>query len=232
MKKVAIWVGIGLACVVGLAILVKLAGGSGPTTDAATVNTKVKDVSATNDIILGDPKATITIYEYSDFQCPACAAFNPTINQILDNYNGQVKVVYRFFPLTNIHKNSHIAGQAGYAAWKLGKFSEMKDELFTNQADWENLSDPRDSFVEYAKSVGMDPVKFKELMNSDEAKNVVNTGEAEALAMGLNSTPSLFIDKKQFAPSDFNTVKSLIDNELKSPSSDKPLASPTTAPLQ
>lgn len=221
MKKVALWGGIVIACIAGLAILVKLAQTSGPSVEPV-VNQNLKPVSS-NDMVLGDPNAKVVIYEYADFQCPACAAYNPIVNQVLAQYDGKVKVVYRHFPLKNIHSNAVIAGQAGYAAWKLDKFEEMKNELFNKQGDWEALDDPRSVFVEYAQGLGMDPVKFEELMNSPEAKKAVEDSEREAIALGLNSTPSFFIGNKQFSPSGIEGFKTLIDAELSGEVTQKPL---------
>lgn len=221
MKKVALWGGIIIACIAGLAILVKLAQTSGPSAEPV-VNQNLKPVSS-NDIVLGNPSAKVVIYEYADFQCPACATYNPIVNQILAEYDGKVKVVYRNFPLKNIHSNAVIAGQAGYAAWKLGKFEDMKNELFNKQGDWEALDDPRSVFVEYAKSLGMDPAKFEDLMNSPEAKKAIEDSEREAIALGINSTPSFFIGNKQFSPGGIEGFKTLIDAELSGEVTQRPL---------
>jgi len=153
-KKIAIWGAIVAACVAGLAGLVYLADKSGSSNSTPVETANFPGVSE-NDIIVGDPKAQIIITEYADFQCPACASQNPNINRILSEYDGKVKIVYRFFPLRGIHKNALISGQAGYAAWKLEKFSEMKDMLYDKQADWENLGDPKEVFEVYAKEIGL-----------------------------------------------------------------------------
>ncbi len=142
------------------------------------------------------------------------------VNKVLEDYKGKIKLVYRFFPLRSIHKNALIAGQAGYAAWKLGKFAEMKDMLFSNQQDWESLSDPRQVFEGYASSIGLNAEKFRKIMNSDEAKNVVLAGENEATSLGLVSTPSFFIGNKQFVPSGYDDFKKPIDQQLQG---EKPL---------
>ena len=172
LKKILIWGVIALASVAGLGGLVYLVDKSGSTNPAPVEVANFPQVKE-NDIIVGDPKAKVTITEYSDFQCPACASYNPALNSILDEYKGKVKLVYRFFPLRGIHKNGLISSQAGYAAQKLGKFSEMKDLLFENQADWENLGDPREVFEGYATSIELDAKKFREIMDSDEAKKAV-----------------------------------------------------------
>lgn len=233
MKKVALWGGVIIACIAGLAILVQLANKQGPTAEPV-VKENLKAVSA-NDIVLGNPQAKIVVYEYADFQCPACASYNPIINQLLSEYDGKVKVVYRFFPLTGIHQNALISGQAGYAAWKLGKFKEMKDLLFSKQKDWEELKDPTEVFTSYAQIAGMDEAKFLEIMNSDEAKNAVKAGETEAISLGLNSTPSFFVGNKQIAPNGLAGFKTLIDSELGSAGSSSNTeitAKPTTKPLR
>lgn len=222
-KKLMIWGGIILVCIVGLFGLVTLAQRSGPPAEPVT-NEKLKEVSTENDIIMGNPKAKVTIIEYADFQCPACASYNTIVEQILSTYPDQVRVVYRFFPIDSIHKNAISSAEAAYAAWKLGKFVEMKDELFNNQANWENMDNAKDEFVKYATSIGLDEAKFTELMNSKEAEKAVRAGQADALAIGLNATPTFFVGNKQVSATGFDDFKTLIDQELG--------AKPTTAPLQ
>lgn len=214
IKKAAIWAGIGALCIAGLAGLVMLAGKTTSVSVTPTVNPKFPKVSSA-DIVLGDPKAKITVTEYSDFQCPTCAAYNPIVNKLLIDYKGKVKYAYRFFPLISIHKNAQISAQAGFAANKLGKFDEMKDVLFDKQADWESISDPRDTFIGYAKDLGLNPDNFKSIMNSDEAKNAVLAGETQALGIGLNSTPTFFVGNLNVPLAGEDGLKQVIDQELK-----------------
>lgn len=228
IKKVAIWAGIIIACVAGLAILVKVAGNSGPTTEPV-IKENLKAISE-DDIVMGDPKAKVEIIEYADFQCPSCAAYNPTVKQLLAEYDGRIKIAHRNFPLRNIHKNAVISGRAAYAAWKLGKFEEMKDLLYDNQAEWENEGDPKEIFIGYAKKISLDEVKFEEIMNSKEAEDAVLNDETEAIALGLNSTPTFFLGKKQIQARTIEDFKQLIDEELKNSGSE--VAKPTTQPLQ
>ena len=226
-KKIAMWGAIIGVSILGLAGLVLIADKSTSTTNTPIENANLPKVTG-SDIVLGNKEAKVTITEYSDFQCPACASYNPTINRIIEE-NPDVKVVYRFFPLRGIHKNALISGQAGYAANKLGKFSEMKDLLFVNQADWENLADPKEIFEGYASSIGLDVEKFSTIMNSEEAKKAVEDGEKEAIGLGLNSTPSFFIGNKKFSASTYDEFKKLIDEELKNSGSE---TKPTVKPLQ
>ncbi|MBI2051386.1 thioredoxin domain-containing protein [Candidatus Roizmanbacteria bacterium] len=212
-KKMTVWGGILLLCIVGLAGLVMFAGKS-TSTNQTPVELSTLPAPKSTDIIVGDKNAKVVITEYADFQCPACAANNPITNRVLEEYKGKVKLVYRFFPLRGIHKNALISAQAAYASWRLGKFEEMKDMLYENQSSWENLGDPSETFVNYAKDLGLNENEFKALMTSDEAKKAVESGEKESLGLGLNSTPSFFIGNKRFQLQGFDGFKKVIDEEL------------------
>ncbi|MBP9716686.1 MAG: DsbA family protein [Candidatus Levybacteria bacterium] len=225
LKKIMMWGAILGVSILGLAGLVLIADKSTSTTETPIENANLPKMTE-NDIVVGERNAKVTITEYADFQCPACASYNPTLNRIVEE-NPDVKVIYRFFPLRGIHKNALISGQAGYAAHKLGNFSEMKDLLYANQADWENLGDPKEIFEGYASSIGLDVEEFRTIMNSEEAKKAVEDGEKEAIGLGLNSTPSFFIGNKQFSASTYDEFKKLIDEELKNSG-----AKPTVKPLQ
>ena len=144
-------------------------------------------------------------------------------------YPDNVRVVYRIFPIDSIHKNAQISAQAAWAAWKMDKFSEMKDELYLNQSSWESLDDPREEYIKYAGSIGLDETQFTELMNSKEAENYVIAQRAEAISLGLNATPTFFIDKQQLSVRTFEDFKALIDARLEG---DQTQFQPTTAPLQ
>lgn len=212
-KKIALWSGIIAICVTGLAALAIYADKNVSTTNVAVENSNLPKVSE-KDIVIGDKEAKVTITEYADLQCPACAAVNPLTNRVLEEYKGKVKFAYRFFPLRGIHKNAFISGQAAYSAHKLGKFSEMKDLLYEKQPEWEALGDPKEIFESYASSIGLDTEEFGKIMNSDEAKDAVIAGETEALGLGLNSTPTFFIGNKQFSPAGYEGFKKVIDEEL------------------
>lgn len=212
-KKIAIWGAIIAVSIAGLAGLVMLADRSSSSNQAPVESANFPKVSD-KDIILGDKEAKVTITEYADFQCPACASYNPVTNRLLEEYKGKAKLVYRFLPLKSIHKNALISGQAAYASYKLGKFSEMKDLLYDKQADWESLADPREIFEGYGLTIGLDIEKFRTIMNSDGAKNAVEAGEAEALGLGLNSTPSFFIGNKRIQPQGYDAFKKVIDEEI------------------
>jgi protein-disulfide isomerase len=86
------------------------------------------------DHALGPETARLTILEYSDFQCPACASYAPVMTQVLAKYPEDVRLVYRNFPLNQIHPNAYEAALAAEAAGKQGKFWDMHDLLFANHS--------------------------------------------------------------------------------------------------
>lgn len=80
--------------------------------------------------VTGPSDAKVTVIEFSDFQCPFCVRAYPTVKQIINDYKGQVKFVYRNFPLTQIHPDAQKAAEAGLCAADQGKFWEMHDKMF------------------------------------------------------------------------------------------------------
>lgn len=212
IKKYSMWVGAVTAIVLGIGGLVMLVNSSSSTSSNQKVS--IAPVSK-KDITKGNLKAKVTVIEYADFQCPACAIYNPIVNQILVEYSDKILYVYRMFPLTNIHPNAHISAQAAYAAYKQGKFFEIKDLLFENQTEWDKSSDPTGIFNDYAKELKLDLAKFQKDLKSQEAKNYVNDSENKALSEGMNSTPTFIVNGVKIQnPQGYDEFKKLIDNEL------------------
>ncbi|MBI4037080.1 thioredoxin domain-containing protein [Candidatus Daviesbacteria bacterium] len=137
--------------------------------------------------------AKVTMVEFSDFQCPACAAVEPTIRQMLADYQGKINFVYRHFPLPQ-HQNAVKAALAAEAAGVQGKFWPMHDKLFDAQKEWENSGSADDLFVNYAKDLGLDSEKFKLSLEDNKLADKIKRDEADGTAAGVNSTPTFFVD--------------------------------------
>ncbi|MCC6404981.1 MAG: thioredoxin domain-containing protein [Candidatus Yanofskybacteria bacterium] len=146
----------------------------------------------------GPADAPVTLVEYSDFQCPACGAFAPVVDNLLKDPDlvGKVRFVYRYFPLTSIHANAQLSSQAAYAAGLQGKFWEMHDLLFKNQTTWQGKSSAgaRDTFVEYARTIGLNALAFTTAMDSAAAAARVKADFDGGLQSGVNSTPTFFVN--------------------------------------
>lgn len=215
-KKIGLWATVGIVIVlgiVGLAWLVNSPSTSQTSSITAPAPSK-KDI-----FTKGNPKAKVVLTEYGDFQCPACKSYHENVMRPLLNEMGdEIYFVYRYFPLVNIHRNAQISAQAGYAAYKQGKFWEMYDALYENQTDWAEGTDARSVFVNYAQKIGLDTNKFLKDMESSEAKKFVDDSVADANSIGLQSTPSFFINGKKMASvntyEEFkNQIKEAISNE-------------------
>jgi protein-disulfide isomerase len=136
--------------------------------------------------------ARVTIYEFSDFQCPHCKTAAPLLKKIVEESNGKVKVVFKQYPLLG-HPKARDASKATIAADKQGKFWEMHDLLFKSQDDLQtaNLDD-------YAKKLGLDLKRFKADMQSKETDKKIDADIAEGHAAGVDATPSIYVNDRRF----------------------------------
>lgn len=211
LKKLGLWGGLAVlvaGAILALAIFVN----SSPSTNTSTPNANIP-ASTNFDFEKGPKTSKATLIEYGDFQCPACAAAEPMIEQLLKD-EPNLHFVYRYFPLENIHQNAEVSARSGYAANVQGKFSEMKSMLFENQQDWAESTNAQSIFVSYAQKLGLDTNKFLSDMNSDAAKKFVADSLNQAVSAGLDSTPSFFLNGKRINPTSYDDLKKQIDNAL------------------
>ena len=137
----------------------------------------------------GDPKASIIILEFSDFQCPYCQSVEPTLKSLLAKYEGRVSLSYRDFPLRDIHSQSQMAAEAGRCAGEQGKFWEFHDLLFAHQ----NKLSQEDLF-EQASILNLDNKQFAACLNSGKYKAQIEEDLQLGLRSGLNGTPGFIIN--------------------------------------
>ncbi len=165
----------------------------------------------------GPKDAKVTIVEYSDFQCPFCARVYATLeNDVLKDYGDKVRFVFKNFPLTSIHPWAGDAALASECAFQQGndKFWAMYNGLFSKQSDItrENL---KDRAGDIARDAGLDVARFQECVDGKKAQDAVDADVHEAAALGVNSTPTFFVNGRRLsgalAPAD---LKQAIDREL------------------
>lgn len=183
---------------------VVLFGGGGDKTPVAPIEDHVK----------GGETAIVSIVEYSDFQCPACAAYYPAVKQLLEEFDGQVSFSYKHFPLNRIHINADLAARATEAAGLQGKFWEMHDMIFENQKTWSDVS-AKKIFVGYAEELGIDTDKFKDDLSSKEVRKKVQNDYDEGIELGVSSTPSFFFNGEKIEnPQTYEEFKALIQTAV------------------
>lgn len=158
--------------------------------------------------------AKVTLVEFGDYECPACAIYSPFIKQLLSEFSGQMNYVFRNYPLPQ-HKNALISSYAVESAGLQGKFWEMHEKVFLTQSDWANLTDPTDVFIGFAKELGLNTDKFISDLSSPEMTNKVKNDTADGNAVGLSETPTFYINgQKVSLTGSFDQLKSLIQAEI------------------
>jgi protein-disulfide isomerase len=160
------------------------------------VSTATVEVSDT-DHVRGAVGAKATLVEFGDFQCPACGAYEPLVRKVLADHKDTLAVVFRHFPLTQIHQNALLAAKASEAAGLQGKFWEMHDMLYDKQGEWSATLNARDFMISYAKVLKLDTQKFSTDLGSDAIEKKVLAEYQEGVKLGLMGTPTFFLNGKQ-----------------------------------
>lgn len=146
-----------------------------------------------NDHIKGTENAKITLIEYADFECPFCARAYQSLASLLPKYGKDVRLVYRHFPLTDMHPDAQPAAEASEAAHAEGKFWEMHDAIFEGQDD---LSD--EAIIAMAEDIGLDSATFQDAWQSGKFAQRVESDAATGSQAGVHRTPTFFINGVQF----------------------------------
>lgn len=167
-------------------------------TSGNSPKTNLVQISVDDDPLLGNPNAPITIIEYGDFQCPFCLRFHEqTLPELKTNYieTGKVNLVWKDFPIQNIHQNAIATSLAGECADDQGVFWELHDKFFAEQGIWQSL--PTDiaiiDFKRYADELGMDVNSFNDCLDSEKYLQEVANDYDEGLNYGVSGTPAFFI---------------------------------------
>lgn len=166
---------------------------------------------------LGAPNAAVTIEEFADFQCSTCAAIHPVVQEIRAAYGDRARIIFRQFPLSiPAHDKAYNAAVAAEAAGMQGKFWEMQNLLFSNQQGWGRSPNYRKLFEEYAQRIGLDVQKFSNDMIGIPAKNRVDADLQRGRSLGVNSTPTFYINGKPLSSQNMTVegMRRVIDVEL------------------
>jgi len=160
--------------------------------------------------IKGAKDALVTIVQFSDFQCPFCSRVEPTVSQVMKEYQGKVRVAWRDLPLP-FHPNAMPAAIAARAAGDQGKFWEMHDKIFADQAHMD-----RETYEKYAQELGLNMGKFKAALDGQKGKEAIEADAAAGNKIGARGTPAFFINGKFLSGAQpFESFKAKIDEELK-----------------
>lgn len=197
--------GVVVAAIIGMIIMFSMTNDNGDSTSktntnsAAVADTNTAAPSAPAPVVVdveekdgdhvrGDKNAAVTLIEYSDFECPFCSRFVPTVEQVLEEYDGKVKLIYRHFPLS-FHENAQKAAEASECAADQDKFWEMHDLIF---ADQDNMTVA--DLKAHAATLGLNTSTFDSCLDSGEKASDVTDDFNEGAALGVQGTPATFVN--------------------------------------
>lgn len=145
------------------------------------------------DHVLGPEKASVTLVEYGDYECPFCARAHGVLAQVLEHVREEARFAYRHFPLSQMHPHAQRAAQAAEAAAAQGRFWEMHHTLYEHQ-DALDLED----LLEYAEALDLDVVRFAAELREEVHLPHVRADFRSGVRSGVNGTPTFFINEERF----------------------------------
>jgi protein-disulfide isomerase len=170
---------------------------------------KVYNVPIGTSATKGPKNAPVTVVEFSDFQCPYCARFAPTVKEVLKAYPNDVQFVYKDYPLS-FHKQAKNAAKAARAAGEQGKFWEMHDLIFEKYSTVNEVM-----FKEFATKLNLDMDKFVADFSGNKYDSLIQQDINLARKLGVTGTPTLFMNGKRMQGRSFDVFKVAIDGYLK-----------------
>jgi protein-disulfide isomerase len=157
----------------------------------------------------GKQDAAVTVVEFTDYQCPSCAAAQPTLERLITEYGDRVRFVIRDFPL-QMHPDARKAAEAAEAAREQGKYWDFTAILFRNQSSLKP-----EQLKQYAQVLGLDVTKFGEALDSGRFAEKVQRDLSEGERIGVTGTPTFFVNGRRAADFNYETLKAALDAALK-----------------
>ncbi|REE77015.1 protein-disulfide isomerase [Rhodococcus wratislaviensis] len=160
------------------------------------------------------PDGRVTFVEFLDFECEACRAVYPAIEQLRREYGDRVGFVVRYFPLPS-HFNAERAARAVEAAAQQGRFEQMYQRMYETQAEWGEQRAPKDEvFRGFAVDLGLDMAAFDAAYTAPATLDRINADVADGHALGVQGTPTFFVDGVRLEPAGYQDLKDALDAAL------------------
>jgi thiol-disulfide isomerase/thioredoxin len=157
----------------------------------------------------GNASGRVTVVEFVDYECPHCKHAQTLMRQLVEEYPADIKVYFKHFPLSS-HANARLAAEAAVAASKQGKFWPYNDKIWANS---DNLTPA--ILEKAAKEVGLDVARWRADMESEMAKGRVQADRSEGNDLGINATPSIYINGRKYEdPLEISSLKDWVDEDL------------------
>jgi protein-disulfide isomerase len=211
MRSIIVLVSLACAGLIGLAVFMS----SRSDADAARIVPLSADYQkrqADGGWSKGAAEPLVTIEEYADIQCPACASFQPILTGALAQTSDYVKLVYRHYPLPQ-HSKARLAAQAVEAAGRQGKFFELQGSLFSSQQNWTSVTAPqfRQEILDRAEAIGMNMDQFRTDLNSSSVSADIDRDITKGNQLPVTETPTIVINGEKLPTSSFpSTVEQFV----------------------
>ena len=209
-----LWINVGAITAVILASMIAVMAMSNTSVNSAPV-AETPEVVREDSHVLGEPgTGNAVLVEFLDFECEACGAAYPFIESLREKYAGEVTFVARYFPIPS-HKNALNAAIAAEAAAQQGKFEEMYRKLFETQREWGEQQDSRAPlFREYADELGLDLAQYDKDVAKPATRERVLADQADGTALGVQGTPTFFLNGELLELSTADDMTRAIDAAL------------------
>ncbi|TQR87700.1 thioredoxin [Mycobacterium hodleri] len=161
------------------------------------------------------PNSDVTLVEFLDFECEACRAAFPMVEQLRTEYGDRVNFVIRYFPIPS-HFNAERAARAVESAAQQGKFEPMYKKMYETQSQWGERRTPADStFRGFASELGLDMPAFDAAYNDPATLDRVNVDVADGKALGVQGTPTFFLDGSEVDFTSYQDLSAAVEQALK-----------------
>ena len=198
--------------VIGLVILFNTLGGDKG--QAAGTTTAGEVVREDSHRLSQAPEEKAVLVEFLDFECEACLAAYPVVEDLSEEYGENLTVVSRYFPLPG-HPNSETAAAAVEAAAQQGKFKDMHAVMYEKQTEWSHTNEDRSPvFREYAADLGLDMDAYDEAIADPATMERINVDKNDGMALNVEGTPTFFLDGEKIQPGTLEEFRSLIETAI------------------
>lgn len=213
--KINIAIVAGLLVLLGAVIAVIVAVSGSDSQDASAEGLDPALVENADSHVLTDPAdPQVTVVEFLDFQCPACASVEPTMQELRGELGDEVRFVVRNFPLMDIHPNAVDAAIAAESAADQDEYEAMHDALFASQDEWYELDGASDYFRDLAEGLGLELDAYDASVADPATEERVMADRQDALDLGLQGTPSIIVDGELVQLQQLSDVRTAIEAAL------------------
>lgn len=212
LKQVGFWAAIIIGITAVVAGMIWLVSFQNKSLSNPNVVVTIPNIIEADDWVKGNRSGKVTLIEYGDYQCPACATYAPVVAQLAAEFGTNVAFVFRHFPLPQ-HSNAIPTIYAAEAAGRQGKFWEMTDMIYANQQAWQGVKSDNIQAIttEYAKALGMDATQFEKDFASKELRAKADEQISKNRDLdAIQYTPSFFLNGTRIAPKSYAEFQKMI----------------------